>query len=398
MLSTDVVIAGGGVAGLLLASALGPHCSVVLLEQHDSIPRNKYWLTEDVAVSENPELSDCVDSKYEFMDFIAYDRVTAVVKGNYSLWDTDRLLTRLEETAKSAGVSILTGHTLYSYSQQNNGIVVRANSKEIKVRLLIDCMGFGSPIVGAKGIAKINGYYILHGCEVGVKTGVRPVGLDNVLINKQPAFFELFPTSKGTAHAAIILPSRIYKPSRSIKAELMFILRKSHYSEQICSANPGGRSYFGIVPVGRLRTPALDHILFFGEAGQTNPAASATGLTRMLLVYKQLAEAIRSCLMRNALTRTELIKTIPDYMSKMNRVFQEMLFESLLEFDSDDFRTLVVELREYPDEMVNDLIFAKYSFHPIKTLRLAGDAILKPRGVLGRHLLKSFSRFLKPDR
>jgi len=397
MLSTDVVIAGGGVAGLLLASALGPHCSVVLLEQHNSIPRNKYWLTEDLAVSENPELSNCVDRKYDVMDFIAYDRVTAVLKGNYSLWDTERLLSRLEETAKSAGVSILTGHTLYSYSQQNNGIVVRANSQEIKARLLIDCMGFGSPIVGAKAIAKINGYYILHGCEVGLKTDVRPVGLDNVLINKQPAFFELFPTSKGTAHAAIILPSRVHKPSRSIKAELMFILRKSHYSEQICPAY-SGRSYFGIVPVGRLRTPALDHILFFGEAGQTNPAASATGLTRMLLVYKQLAEAIRSCLMRSALTRSELLKTIPDYMSKMNRVFQEMLFEGLLEFDSDDFRTLVLELREYPADMVNDLIFAKYRFQPIKTLRLAGDAVLKPRGVLGRHLLKSFSRFLKPGR
>jgi hypothetical protein len=28
-------------------------------------------------------------------------------------------------------------------------------------------------------------------------------------------------------------------------------------------------------------------------------------------------------------------------------------------------------------------------------LRLAGDAILKPRGVLGKHLVKSFSRIMK---
>ena len=82
-------------------------------------------------------------------------------------------------------------------------------------------------------------------------------------------------------------------------------------------------------------------------------------------------------------------------MSRMNRIFQEMLFESLLRFDSDDFRTLVVELRDYPDEIVNDLIFAKFSFGPMKSLRLAGDAILRPRGVVGKHLVKSFSRIMK---
>src|ERR1043166_138930 len=396
MVSADVVIAGGGVAGLLLASALGPKCSAILLEQHNSIPRNKYWLTDISAVQKNPELRSCVDREYDFMDFVSYDGLVATVKGNYCLWDTDRLLNRLEEDARSAGVTILTGPTLYSYLQKRDAIIVRANSNEIKAKLLIDCMGFGSPIVGAKGIAKIKGYYVLHGCEVGVKSDARPIGLDNVLINERPSFFELFPTSKGTAHTAIILPSRIHKPHRSLQTELRFILQKSHYSQQICCVDgPNRKPYFGIVPVGRLRTPALDHILFFGEAGQVNPAASATGLTRMLLVYKELANGIESSLARNALSRRDLFRSIPDYMSRMNRVFQEMLFESLLRFDSDDFRTLVLELRDYPDEIVNDLIFAKFSFGPIKSLRLAGDAILRPRGVVGKHLVKSFSRIMK---
>jgi flavin-dependent dehydrogenase len=396
MVSADVVIAGGGVAGLLLASALGPKCSVILLEQHNSIPRNKYWLTDISAVQKNPHLRGCVDREYQFMDFVAYDGLVATISGNYCLWDTERLLSRLEEDARSTGVTLLTGHTLYSYSQQGNAIIVRANSKAIKAKLLIDCMGFGSPIIGAKNVAKIKGYYVLHGCEVGVKNDVRPIGLDNVLINEQPAFFELFPTSKGTAHAAIILPSRAHKPNRSLQTELMFILKKSHYSEQICCVNnPNRRSYFGIVPVGRLRTPALDHILFFGEAGQVNPSASATGLTRMLLVYEELANAIERCLAQNMLRGRDLSRSIPHYMSRMNRVFQEVLFESLLRFDSDDFRTLVLELRDYPDEIVNDLIFAKFSFRPLKSLRLAGDAILKPGGVLGKHLAKSFSRIIK---
>lgn len=394
MLSTDVVIAGGGISGLLLASVLGSKCSVVLLEQRDSIPRNKYWLTDRVAAEQNPNLSDCVDQEYEFMDFIAYDGLTATVHGRYTLWDTDRLLERLEKQVRASDVTVLTSHTLYSYSQSRDAIIIRANSKEIRAKLLIDCMGFGSPIVVAKGVVKIKGYYVIHGCEVNLQSPVRPIGLDNVIIGKNPAFFELFPTSQGTAHAAIILPSRVHKPGRSMRTELSFILRKSHYAEQICCEKTD-RSYFGIVPVGRLRTPALDRVLFFGEAGQANPPASATGLTRMLLVYRELAEAVHNCVARDALRKGDLVAAIPDYMSRLNRVFQEILFESLLEFDSDDFRGLVEELRDYPDELINDLIFAKFTFPPFRTFRLACDTLIRPRGVLGRHLLKSFSRLLK---
>src|SRR5215210_2048591 len=155
MISTDIIVAGGGVAGLLIASALAPKCSVVLIEQHESLPRNKYWLTEEEALKENSHLRGCVDRYYDFMDFVAYDGLTASVEGRYSLWDTDKLIGQLEQEVRSRGAEILTGHTVYSFSQARDSIVVRSSSLDIRARLLIDCMGFGSPIVGAKGIATI---------------------------------------------------------------------------------------------------------------------------------------------------------------------------------------------------------------------------------------------------
>ncbi len=392
MISTDIVVAGGGVAGLLIASTLAPKCSVVLIEQRDSLPRNKYWLTEDEALKQNSPLRECIDRYYDFMDFVAYDGLTASVKGRYSLWDTNKLIGQLEQDLRNSGAKVLTGHALYSFSQARDAIVVRANSIEIRAKLLIDCMGFGSPIVGAKNIATIKGYYIVHGCEVVVKNDVRPVGLDNVVINKNPAFFELFPTSKGTAHSAIITPSRQYKPSRSIKSELTFILRDSHYSKKIdWEPSQRQRSYFGIVPVGRLHTPALDRILFFGEAGQTNPAATATALTRMLLIYQELAATILSCLEKDKFKREHLVKSIPDYMTPVNRRFQEVLFDSLLSFNSDDFRRLVQEMKDYPPDIINDMIFAKFNFRHARLMRVAADA-LRGKSVLGRHVLKSLMR------
>ena len=395
MISTDVIVAGGGISGLLIANALASKFSVVLLEQRESIPRNKYWLTDAETVRKNRHLEVCVDSYYESMDFVSYDGLTATIKGDYSLWDTEKLISRLESDASEAGAKILTGHTLYSFSQETDAILVRANSQTIRARLLIDCMGFGSPIVGARNVATIKGYYIVHGCEVVLKNHMKPVGLDNVVINKNPAFFELFPTSRGTAHAALIFPSHQYKPSRSITSELDFILRKSHYSEQIAhQPSENRKAYFGIVPVGRLKTTALDRIVFFGEAGQANPAATATALTRMLLVYRELAESIGQCLDQDTLTRRQLTRSMPPYMTPMNRVFQEILFDSLLTFNSDDFQQLVYEMKEYPPDIVNDMIFAKFAFSKPKIFRLAGHAF-KRKSVLGRHVLKSILRGIR---
>jgi hypothetical protein len=395
MISTDVVVAGGGISGLLIASALASKFSVVLLEQRESIPCNKYWLTDAETVRKNPHLEACVDSYYESMDFVAYDGLTAAVKGDYSLWDTNKLLGRLEQDVRDAGAKVLTGHTLYSLSQKSDAIIIRANSQTIRAKLLIDCMGFGSPIVGARNVATIKGYYIVHGCEVQLKDHVRPVGLDNVIINRHPAFFELFPTSKGTAHTALILPSQQYKPARSISSELDFILRKSHYSKQIAQPPSENRKgYFGIVPVGRLKTAALDRIVFFGEAGQANPAATATALTRMLLVYQELAGSIGQCLNQNTLTRSHLTRSMPPYMSRMNRVFQELLFDSLLSFNSDDFQQFVQDLQESPADIVNDMIFAKLSFGRWRVMRVAANAF-RSKSVVGRHVLKSLSRVIR---
>src|SRR6266853_2891553 len=229
MPNAEVVVAGGGVSGLLIASALAPKCAVTLLEQSDSLPQNKYWLTDERAASENPQLAHCVDRRYEFLDFVAYDGLTARIRGHYCLWDTEKLVQHLTQILSDDGVRVLTGHRLYSIAYNATGIVIRANSETFHARLLIDCMGFGSPLVGAKNIATIAGYYILYGCEVQVKEGVRPIALDNVVINRNPAFFELFPTSKATAHAALILPSRHYKAERSMEKEFSFILNKSHY-------------------------------------------------------------------------------------------------------------------------------------------------------------------------
>ena len=394
MVSVDVVIAGGGVAGLLIASALPADRSVIVIEQADSLPRHKYWLTDATSASRYSRNVECVAAQYDFLDFVAYDGFTATVGGKFCLWDTDKLIDCLANKAFQRGVQILTGHRLYSIAQQHDGILVRANEQCIRARLLVDCMGFGSPLVGAKDVATITGYYVLYGEHVTLNAPARPIALDNVVIHRHPTFFELFPTAEGTAHAALILPARQLAAHRSLEQEFAFICSKSHYAPLIrANAGSGRRTYQGIIPVGRLHTPCLDRIVFFGEAGQVNPAASATGLSRMLHTFQDLANGIEDCLRRDTLRREDLLRATPPYLTRMNRVFQESVFESLLTYTSDDFLRLVQDLAHYPSDVVSNLVFGDFAFGQVRTLRLALDAFLRPRSVLASHVLKAAARY-----
>jgi flavin-dependent dehydrogenase len=393
MLSADVVIAGGGVAGLLLAAELSAKCSVVLLEQRQEIPRGKYWLTDAAALTDL-HLKDCVDRELAFLDFIAYDGLTARIRGSYHLWDSAKLVSNLLARAVVGGTTMLTDHRLYSVASERGGIVVRANAETIRARLLVDCMGFGSPLVGAKRVATITGYYTVLGVELQTVGDIDPIGLENVAIEHRPIYFEAFPTSRRTAVVAVIVPTRSHNAERPLKAELNFILRRSHHRNSFVAADSRPiDSFFGIIPVGRLHTPALDRIVFFGEAGQANPATSATGLSRMLRTYRAVAASIVSCLERDALGRAALVHALPPTMSRMNRVFQESLFEGILRFNSDDFRRLVADLAHYPDDVVNAFIFADFRFGPQSISRLMLDAVRRPHGVLPMHLLKALLRY-----
>lgn len=400
MRSVDVLIAGGGVAGLLVASALPAGINVVLVEQADELPRRKYWLTDREAATLNPDLADCVDSVWNALDFVAHNGATATVPGMFTLWDTNRLSSHLEANALRNGLAILTGRRLYAVRPDRRGLTVRVSGENIRTRLMVDCMGFGSPLVGAHSTASISGYYVVYGAEVHLRRAIIPVGLDNVIAGARPTYFELFPTGTGTAHAAVILPTRSHRPDASIKADWNFIVQKSHYAEVVDWRSRGSADYFGIIPVGRLRKRALDRTLFFGESAQANPATSATALTRMLRTYRDFGAFIVHQLHVDQLDGRTLARHLPAVMSPMNRAFQECLFERVLEFTSEDFRELVEEIARCPPEVVSDLVFASFPFNSVGAARLGTRLVGRPGSLLARTwmhaVLRRIGRSLLP--
>src|SRR2546421_8278923 len=182
MFTHDVTICGAGISGLLLASELSKSFSVVVLERSGQ-PQcsTKFWLTTRQSLDENPELAEYIDSEWGEMDFIAYDRSKFTAKGRYVLWNTKKLESHLIGMISANGSEVLYQHRFYSYEVTKTSIRSYANNSIFDSRLLIDCMGYSSPIVSSANAVNILGYQHLYGRVMNLTKPISPIAVDNVI-------------------------------------------------------------------------------------------------------------------------------------------------------------------------------------------------------------------------
>lgn len=358
MLKPDVTICGAGISGLLLASELSKSFSVVVLDRSRRPQCSpKFWLTTRKSLDDNPELSDCVDSEWSAMDFISFDRSTFTAKGRYVLWDTKKLENYLLETITANGSAVLYGHRFYSYGVTNTSIRSYANTSLFESRLLIDCMGYSSPIVNAANAVNILGYQHLYGRVMNLTKPINPVAADNVIVSGRPSFLEVFPKSDGTANVVLIAPAKGTSSMDQLKRDFNFIVRDTHYSDILSPTNDGDALH-GIVPIGKIRRRSLERILFYGEAGQVHPAASCTCLNQLLLGYKRAASNLRQRIDSDRLSANDLKDVVPR-AGGFAQAFHRNLFKQLSQLTSHQAVSFVKLAQCLDQQSVDDLIFGE---------------------------------------
>jgi 2-polyprenyl-6-methoxyphenol hydroxylase-like FAD-dependent oxidoreductase len=357
-MQAEVVVLGAGVAGLLIASELAGLHEVLVLEQAAAIPSTKFWLTDRGSADANPELAPAIDSAYSTMAFTAYEGTSYLVPGDFCMWDSNRLLAALTTKLTRRGGRIEFGQRFYSLGTDDGKASVYVNDRRIDSRLVIDCMGGGSPIIYAKGIVDVIGFYLLYGATFPLRGTLVPVVLHNLMLSHQPGWIEAFPTSDERLHLVLIVPTAQLRPASDLKADFTFIATKSPYAEFIDASGHERRFLGGVVPVARMRRRALDRLFFFGEAGQVNPAASATALTRMLYNHRLIAAHLSDCLRAGDTSAQALSRHGAPAVGPFNERLQRALFRSILRWNSDDYLRIVRELIAMDDpEFVNHLMF-----------------------------------------
>lgn len=359
----DVVISGAGIAGLLLAAELSKNCSVLLVEKNQEPScTNKFWLTMEDCLDTNPNLIDCIDSNWESMDFISYDQSKFTVKGKYILWNSQKLQKQLMDEIITNKSTVLFEHRFYSYRQNKNKLTVFINDLEINTKLLVDCMGYSSPLNLALNTVKIYGYHILYGGKVKLKKNINPIALANVMIGNSLSYLEVFPMSDGYANVVLITSVREVKNIDSLKNNFEFIVKKSHYSQYFEPLDINENSYLGgIVPVGKVNRAAHDHILFFGEAGQIHPVATGTCMTKLLKHHKEFSQFIENSINSNKLTKKELLNA-PCFTNKFTQRYQLNLYKQMRTWNSQHCSKFL-ELIECLDHCsMNDFLFNEINY------------------------------------
>lgn len=354
----DVVVLGGGISGLLIASELSRTHRTVVIEKRLSLLSSKYWLTDEESANSNADLRSALDCSYTQLDFISSDWGRYSCYGKYLLWDTEKLTKLLLRKIESNGGIVMTGKSFHSYALTPVGIDVFFHDTAVSARLIIDCMGGMSPIVHSARLMDVHGYYTLFGGTFRAKETIAPVALHNLTLARQPVYVEAFPTSRQDIHIALIVPERSIKPTKELGGYLKYLIQQTPYSNVI--GEPAGQDCHlsGIVPVGRMSKTALDRIVFFGEAGQHNPAASATMLTRVLYRYKDLSRFISSCLDADTLSEKALRDTSICFLDSLNQSIQEALFANILNWSSTDYKNIIDDVRRYGDDrFFYDLMF-----------------------------------------
>ena len=357
-MQAEVVVLGAGVAGLLIASELAARHEVLVLEKASSLPSTKFWLTDRGSVDANPELAPALDSAYSAMAFTAYEGTSYLVPGDFCMWDSHRLLSALAAKLAQRNGRIEFGQRFYSFGTDENKASVYVNDRRIDCRLVIDCMGVGSPIIYAKGIVDVIGFYLLYGATFTLRGTLTPVVLHNLMLSHQPGWVEAFPTADGRLHLVLIVPTAQLRPASDLKADFTFIATKSPYAASIDAAGNERQFLGGVVPVARMRRRALNRLFFFGEAGQVNPAASATALTRMLYNHRLVAAHLSECLRTDDLRAEAVSGHGAPSVGPFNERLQRTLFRSILRWNSDDYLRIVRELIAMDDPaFVNHLMF-----------------------------------------
>jgi flavin-dependent dehydrogenase len=356
--TSEIVVLGAGVAGLLLAGTLAERHNVLVIERAARQTIEKYWLTDNLSVSANASFANALAVAYKEMDFVAYDDTRYRAVGDYHLWDSARLIALLRERLEGSGGRIEHGQQFLSMKKRDGHIELLVNDRAIRCRLVIDCMGYSSPIIQAKNAIDIYGYYLLYGATFCQTAPMVPVALHNMMLSAHPGYIEAFPTANNRLHLVLIVPVQQLRPMSDLRGDFTIITTKSRYAHHIDASASAERHFLGgIVPVGRMRKRALERIFFFGEAGQVNPAASATALTRMLLAHRAIATHLSECLAANDLSAGALAEAT-NPVGPFNQRLQRALFRSILRWKSDDFQRVVEELSCLNEpRLINALVF-----------------------------------------
>lgn len=322
----DIVIAGGGPAGLSIAADLARDARVLLVERRRPGTTYATWCSYmDRVVAHG--LESAVAFRADHLHFSGPSCSHAMADDCVVL-DHDAVMRIWLERAAAAGVAVRQASFL-SYRRLAGGVEVATSRGPVRTRLLIDAMGCPSPIAERHRLIRRKDAWVLYGARIRLPDGgrrpprieYRPLNdADNAYVGSHPYGLEetnLY-VFKGQSGG--------YGDPRELRPRFERLLAADYPGAAIVAP------LIGTIPSGVLKRYALDNVVFWGAAGMLNPDGCGMGFNEILRRKATFCAEVSALVRQDRLDAASLGRVAERIRDRESMHFQRIIGSFSLSF------------------------------------------------------------------
>lgn len=342
----DILVVGGGPAGLLSASQLSARHSVALIEKGNLGETTKFWVTTERRLAKHG-LSGCVLHRTDRMiagTFLGGE-VSAV--GDFAIVDDRKALRLLLDRCNERGVHLVENCRLVNFRQTDDGRLLAETTRgTFSTRIIADASGGSSPIASTFKLHRLDGFYSVYGChleEIAVHTEAIVLGYVNEL-GSPPPIFEVIPTGRGSAYCVLFICAKTLVTPQTLQNAF----------ERHCDHNPffsmtsrsrRGPEKAGAIPIGRLRRRSLPGVIPLGEAAMIQPPLMGTAFNEVLEHSEAICREISLALSRA--DRPPRAPRLYPLLKRLQDRFQRPVARILIEGNVEELDRVLRAMQEF---------------------------------------------------